>query len=195
MSFGAIGATSFFPSKPLGCYGDGGAVFTNDAATAQLLRSLRCHGQGAHKYENVRLGWNSRLDTLQAAVLLQKLSIFADEMRARERIARLYAALLGERVTTPTIPADMVSSWAQYTIVLSNRDRTAADLQRAGIPTAVYYPVPLHKQPAFANYPRLDDLTRSEWLSAHVLSLPMHPYLTEETQRYIADSVLQAEYA
>ena len=195
MSFGAIGATSFFPSKPLGCYGDGGAVFTNDAPTAQLLRSLRCHGQGAHKYENVRLGWNSRLDTLQAAVLLQKLSIFADEMRARERIARLYAALLGEGVTAPTIPADMVSSWAQYTITLSNRDRTAADLQQAGIPTAVYYPVPLHKQPAFANYPRLDDLSRSEWLSAHVLSLPMHPYLTEETQRYIADSVLQAEYA
>jgi len=195
ISRGTVATTSFFPSKPLGCYGDGGAVFTGDDDIARLLKSLRCHGQGSNKYQNVRLGWNSRLDTLQAAILMAKLSIFPEELKLRNAVAERYHALLGGRVKVPTIPASAYSSWAQYTLVLEDRDRIASYLGKHGIPTVVYYPEPLHYQEAFRSFPRLNDLSRSERLSRRVLSLPMHPYLETEAQEQIADAILRAQGA
>ncbi|MGD9615085.1 MAG: DegT/DnrJ/EryC1/StrS family aminotransferase [Alphaproteobacteria bacterium] len=196
---GAIGdltTTSFFPAKPLGCYGDGGAVFVDDDATIEVLRSLRVHGQGTDKYDNVRIGMNARLDTMQAVVLLEKLAIFVDEIAARDRIAARYNALLGDVVTVPEVPDGLTSVWAQYTVRLpagSDRDALAARLKSAGIPTAVYYPKPLHTQTAYREYPRAGNgLPVSEQLSAEVLSLPMHPYLDEATQDRIAAAVKNA---
>ncbi len=188
-TIGDLTTTSFFPAKPLGCYGDGGAVFLDDDATMAVLKSLRVHGQGSDKYDNVRIGMNARLDTMQAAVLLEKLAIFADEIAARDRIAARYNALLGDVVTVPEVPAGLTSVWAQYTVRLPagcDRDALAARLKSAGIPTAVYYPKPLHTQTAYRDYPRAGNgLPVSEQLSAEVLSLPMHPYLDEATQERI----------
>jgi len=192
---GTIATTSFFPSKPLGCYGDGGAVFTNDDGIARLLKSLRCHGQGSNKYQNVRLGWNSRLDTIQAAILMAKLTVFPEELTLRNAVADRYHTLLGGHLNVPAIPASMYSSWAQYTLVLEDRDRIASYLGTHGIPTVVYYPEPLHHQEAFRSFPRLENLSRSERLSRHVLSLPMHPYLDEQSQAHIADTILRARSA
>ena len=179
-------ATSFFPSKPLGCYGDGGAVLTDDSDLAGVLRSLRVHGKGSDKYETVRVGLNARLDTLQAAVLLQKLTIFDEEICSRREVARRYTEGLSGVVETPTVRERAASVWAQYTVRVDDRSEVQSFLNRLGIPTAVYYPRPMHQQSAYAT---------SAVQSAHcpvadefvdqVLSLPMHPYLEEKGQEYI----------
>src|SRR5919199_417186 len=190
-TIGDLTTTSFFPAKPLGCYGDGGAVFTDDDEAIAVLRSLRVHGQGSDKYDNVRIGLNARLDTMQAAVLIEKLAIFADEIEARNRIAARYNELLRDVVTVPDVPEGLVSVWAQYTVRLGNRDRdaVAARLRAAGIPTAIYYPKPLHRQTAYRDFPVAGNgLPVSERLAEDVISLPMHAYLDEALQ----DRVIEA---
>jgi len=191
--FGDATATSFFPAKPLGCYGDGGAVFTEDDALIETLRSLRVHGQGRDKYDNVRIGLNGRLDTIQAAILLEKLAIFADELQARQRIAERYSAGLADIAEVPRLMPGATSSWAQYTIRIPQRDRIAAKLREQGIPTAIYYPIPLHRQTGYQGYPAAPGgLPVSERLAAEVLSLPMHPYLEPDTQDRIVAAVREA---
>ena len=187
-SFGDIGTTSFFPAKPLGCYGDGGALFTDNDDYADLLHSLRMHGRGKDKYDNVRVGLNSRLDTLQAAVLQVKLRHFDDELRAVNRVAERYNELLRGKVQLPVVPAGNWSSWAQYTVRSDRRDVLQARLAEAGIPTAVYYPRTMSRQTAFASLgqhpcPTADALTHT------VLSLPMHPYLTDDEIAKIASKI------
>ena len=185
-------ATSFFPAKPLGCYGDGGAVITDDEALAELIKSLRVHGQGTDRYDNVRIGLTGRLDTIQAAVLIEKLKIFPEEIAARDRIARRYGAGLADVAGVPQVPAGCTSVWAQYTIRLApgRRDGVAAALKGQGIPTAIYYPKPLHRQQAYRHYPVVDGgLPASERLADEVLSLPMHAYLAEAVQDRIIDAV------
>jgi dTDP-4-amino-4,6-dideoxygalactose transaminase len=188
-------ATSFFPAKPLGCYGDGGAVFTDDDALADVMRSIRAHGKGGEKYDIQRVGLNARLDTIQAAVLLAKLPHFADEIKARESVAQAYDARLGNAVKTPACREGTQSAWAQYTIRLpaDRRDATAAAMKEKGVPSAVYYPMPMHLQTA---YKRLGagpgSLPISEKLAGEVLSLPMHPYLSESEIDQVCDAVLQA---
>lgn len=186
-------ATSFFPAKPLGCFGDGGAIFTDDAGLAETLRSIRVHGQGADKYDNVRLGLTGRLDTMQAAILLEKLKIFEDELAARNAIAQRYARGLGNVVTVPHLAAGCTSVWAQYTIRLPrgvDRDGFAAALKAQGIPTAIYYPKSMHQQTAYRQFPVADGgLPVSERLSGDVISLPMHAYLDEPTQQRIIQAV------
>lgn len=194
-SFGQAGSTSFFPAKPLGCYGDGGAVLTDDRALAAELRSLRAHGAGSHKYEHVRLGVNSRLDTLQAAVLLVKLKAFPRELEARQRVAEEYTRKLKDSLIIPVVPEGFYSSWAQYTVRVpaGRRDSIMRRLQEQGLPTAVYYPRPLHLQPAFAGLGgRPGDLPASEQAAAEVLSLPMHPYLSGREAAEIAELLLAA---
>ena len=185
--------TSFFPSKPLGCYGDGGAILTDDDQLAACIDSLRVHGKGADKYDNVRIGVNSRLDAIQAAILKEKLAIFPEELTARARIARRYSDALGDTVRTPHTSNDVSSAWAAYTVVLdgNDRDKVAAGLKQAGISTAIYYPVPLHRQTAYRDFPRANrnGLPRSERLANSVLSLPMHPYLDEATQDRVITKV------
>jgi dTDP-4-amino-4,6-dideoxygalactose transaminase len=191
-AIGAAAATSFFPAKPLGCYGDGGACFTNDTPLADTLRSLRMHGQGSDRYEHVRIGTNSRLDTIQAAILIEKLKIFPDEIERRERIARRYsAALAGNRIRVPGVIPGAQSVWAQYTIRTEDRGKLQADLKDQGIPTAVYYPQPLSRQPAYAHFPSVPTPV-SERLAQEVVSLPMHPYLDEATQDRIIAAVLKS---
>ena len=188
-------ATSFFPAKPLGCYGDGGAVFTDDAELAEVLVSLRVHGQGSDKYDNVRIGLNGRLDTLQAAILLEKLKIFPNELGERDRIAQRYAHLLGDVVTVPEVAAEASSVWAQYTIRVpaGRRDQVVDELKGQGIPTAIYYAKPLHRQTAYKGYPISGNgLPVSDRLAGEVLSLPMHPYLTEAVQDRICAGVRHA---
>ena len=182
--------TSFFPAKPLGCYGDGGAVFTDDADAAERLRSIRYHGKGADKYDNVRVGLNSRLDTLQAAILREKLRILDDEIKARERIAQRYTALLDGAVETPAVPNSTRSAWAQYTIMTDGRDALQIALKERGIPTAVYYPNPLHRQSAYRHglIPE-GGLPRTDEVVGQILSLPMHPYLDNDVQDKIADEI------
>lgn len=189
----AYTTTSFFPAKPLGCYGDGGAVFTDDDGRAALLRSLCIHGKGTDKYDNVRIGMNSRLDTLQAAILLEKLAIFADEIAARDRIATRYSTLLAGRVRTPAVLDGARSVWAQYTVVVDNRDAVMAGCKAAGVPTAIYYPIPLNRQSGYCHFPVTDGgVPVADRLATQVLSLPMHPYLDEATQDRIVAAVLQA---
>ncbi len=176
-------ATSFYPTKPLGCYGDGGAIFTDDDRIADLLRSLRVHGQGRCKNDNVRIGVNSRLDTLQAAILLAKLDVFQDEIAVRQTRAHRYAEGLADILRVPEVSAGATSVWAQYTIVSQHRDELAAFCQQARIPTAVYYPVPLHAQPAYRRFPIAPTgLSNAEWLAENVLSLPIHAYLDDHAQ-------------
>jgi len=194
-TFGEATATSFFPAKPLGCYGDGGAVMTDDDGFADTLRSLRVHGQGSDKYDNVRIGLASRLDTIQAAILIEKLKIFPDEIDARNRIANHYSEGLGDVVAVPRIPAGYTSVWAQYTIRVAGgrRDALAAALQAEGIPTAIYYPIPLHRQQAYKHYPvGKGGVAVSDRLAAEVISLPMHAYLDAPTQDRIIDGVRRA---
>ena len=194
-TIGLATSTSFFPAKPLGCYGDGGAVFTEDAELAATMRSIRVHGEGVDKYENVRIGLNARLDTIQAAVLLEKLKIFPDEIEKRNVVARRYNKLLQGLVEVPTAPEHSVSVWAQYTIRISGgrRDSVAQKLRAEGIPTAIYYPKPLHHQTAYRQYPSAaGGLPVAERLSREVLSLPMHPYLTPELQDRIVDRLTAA---
>ncbi len=181
--FGKIAATSFFPAKPLGCYGDGGAVFTDDDALADRIRSLRVHGKGADKYDNVRIGLNSRLDTLQAAILLEKLAVFADELDERERLATEYNASLRENFFVPRTPKDYRSAWAQYTVRPRHgtRESWQEKLTSNGVPSAIYYGKPLHLQPAFAGLGgKIGQFPVAERCSQAVFSLPMHPYMAAE---------------
>lgn len=186
-------STSFYPAKPLGCYGDGGAMFTDDDRVAELLQSLRYHGKGGHQYDNVRIGMNSRLDTMQAAILIPKLEIFADEIAARDRVASHYADALGDVVRVPVIRKGATSAWAQYTLVVENRDHLIAQCKASGVPTAIHYPIPLHKQSGYAMFPTAPGgLPNCEWLASRVVSLPMHPYLDAQTQDRIIAAVRDA---
>ena len=190
-AMGAAAATSFFPAKPLGCYGDGGACFTSDDSLADVLRSLRMHGQGADRYEHKRIGVNSRLDTIQAAVLIEKLKIFPDEIKARERIASRYSKGLANsnRIGVPRVLSSTQSVWAQYTIRVDDRAKLQADLRDQGIPTNIYYPIPLSRQVAYAQFPSAP-IPVSSASSNTVVSLPMHAYLDEGTQDRILAAVL-----
>jgi dTDP-4-amino-4,6-dideoxygalactose transaminase len=188
-----VTTTSFFPAKPLGCYGDGGAVFTDDDKVAEALRSIRVHGQGADKYDNVRIGMTGRLDTIQAAVLIEKLKIFQDEIEARNRVAQRYAAGLKDVAIVPEVASGYGSVWAQYTIRVEKRDALAAVLQTRGVPTAIYYPKPLHRQEPYKRYPVAGNgLPVTDKLAAEVISLPMHPYLDEPTQERVIAAVREA---
>jgi dTDP-4-amino-4,6-dideoxygalactose transaminase len=177
-SFGDVATTSFFPAKPLGCYGDGGAIFTNNTDVAKLLISLRFHGKGDDKYDNVRIGMNSRLDTIQAAILLEKLAIFEDEILIKNKLADQYSEKFGQFFDVPTVPQGYRSSWAQYTLTTSDRDAVSRKFELNCVPTMVYYPKCLHQQTAFkACHVSDDDLPVASSLSNRVLSLPMHAYL------------------
>lgn len=195
-SFGDISTTSFFPAKPLGCYGDGGAVFTDDDVWAKRLRSLCVHGKGSDKYDNIRIGMNSRLDTIQAAVLLQKLQFFEEEVEACNRVAAKYDERLCGDVKIPVILDNMRSSWAQYTICLKDgeeRDRVITQMQEDGIPSAVYYRKPMHRQEAFAA--RLIEAVsceNTEYICARCLSLPFHPYMEDAEINAVCESIRKA---
>lgn len=196
-SFGNIACTSFFPAKPLGCYGDGGMCFTNDQEIAKILKSLRVHGQGGHKYDNVRIGINGRIDTMQAAILLAKFDIFPEEVNLRQAVAARYENLLSKVpfLKTPQIPENDMSVWAQYSVRAENenqREIILEKLNKAGIPSAIYYPKPLHLQEAFLylGYKK-GDFSVSENVAQRIFSLPMHPYLKEDDQKKIAE-VLQS---
>lgn len=193
-SFGDISTTSFFPAKPLGCYGDGGAVFTDNDEWAEIMRSIRVHGKGTMKYDNVRIGLNSRLDTMQAAILSVKLKAFEDyEVEGVNKAAELYTELLKDTVKTPVTPEGFYSSWAQYTIQLESkeeRDALQGALKQADIPSMVYYPKPMHTQKAFKLSDNYEfDCSNTEELCDTVLSLPMHPYLKEEDIRKVAEVI------
>jgi dTDP-4-amino-4,6-dideoxygalactose transaminase len=188
-------ATSFFPSKPLGCYGDGGAVLTDDDELVEVLHSVRVHGQGRDKYDCVRLGINGRLDTVQAAVLIEKLKIFPEEIAARERIAQRYCTQLADVAGIPRLSRGATSVWAQFTLRFPDgrRDALASALKAQGIPTAIHYPKPVHVQEAYRHFPVAEGgLPVSERLAGEVLSLPMHPYLDEPTQDRIVEAVRAA---
>jgi dTDP-4-amino-4,6-dideoxygalactose transaminase len=188
-------ATSFFPAKPFGCYGDGGAIFTDDDALAERLRSLRVHGEGADKYDAARIGITGRLDTIQAAILLEKLKIFPEEIVARNAVAQRYATGLAGVATVPRVGNESSSVWAQYTIRLApgRRDTLAAALKDRGIPTAIYYAKPLHRQAAYRGFPVAEGgLPASEQLAEEVISLPMHAYLDQPVQDRIIAAVRQA---
>jgi len=189
-AFGDVASTSFYPAKPLGCYGDGGAMFTNDGALAERLRSFAFHGKGETQYDNVHVGLNSRLDTLQAAILIEKLAILEDEMLARQAVAKRYAEGLGDAVKVAQIPAGHRSAWAQYAIETPNRDALKAHLQANGIPSVIYYVKPLHLQAAYERYPRTPSgLPVSEGLPSRILCLPMHPYLSMADQDRIIETI------
>ena len=184
-----VACTSFFPSKPLGCYGDGGAIFTNDEELAKVIRQIARHGQD-RRYHHIRVGVNSRLDTIQAAILLPKLEILDDEMQARQKVAEIYNQLFNQAGvhTTPYLEPHNTSAWAQYTIQVDNRAEIQKELQEQGIPTAVHYPIPLNKQPAVANENAV--LPIGDTIAERVMSLPMHPYLTLEAQEKIVAALL-----
>lgn len=185
-----MAATSFFPAKPLGCYGDGGAVFTNDKDIAEKIQSLRVHGKGSDKYDNVRIGINGRLDTIQAAILLAKLEIFPEEIKQRQTVAQKYAKGLQEKVTVPEPPDRYTSAWAQYSIITNQRHLLIETLKKKDIPTAIYYPKPLHLQTAFSylDYEK-GYFPVSEQTAETIVSLPMHPYLDTNSQDTIIESV------
>ena len=189
-SLADIGCTSFFPAKPFGCYGDGGMIFTNDEEINKVLTSLRVHGKGSHKYQNVRIGINGRLDTLQAAILLAKFKHFPDEIKKRDEIAQYYTESLAGTVDTPTVLEYNFSAWAQYSIIVKNRDAFQSDMKEQNIPTAIYYPRPLHLQEAFAylGY-KMGDFPVSENLSEHIISLPMHPFLERSDQDQVIECI------
>jgi len=188
-----VTATSFFPAKPLGCYGDGGAVFTDDDETMDIYKSIRAHGKGGAKYDIVRVGLNARLDTIQAAVLLSKLTIFAEEIESREKLARTYDARLAGHVKLPARADNSNSAWAQYTVQLDHRDAVQEALKAEGIPTMVYYPLPMHLQSAYRPFGDGEgSMPVSEALSTRVLSLPMHPYMDDATANRICDQLTAA---
>jgi len=196
-SFGDASTTSFFPAKPLGCYGDGGAIFTDDAEMDQKLRSLRVQGRSVtDKYDNQRIGINSRLDTLQAAILLPKFKCFTEfELDAVNHVAARYTERLSEKIITPIVPEGFYSSWAQYTVYIETTEKRAeiqAKLKEKGIPTMVYYPRGLHQQSAYEDMKLSDaDYPNTVYATSHVLSLPMHPYLSDEEIDFICDSLLE----
>lgn len=192
-TLGHYTATSFYPTKPLSCYGDGGAVFTDDAGMDDLLRSIRVHGQGKDKNDNIRIGLNSRLDTLQAAILLTKLQLFPQEITARQEKAQRYSEALADVVRVPGVRADASSVWAQYTLVTQARDEFIATCRQAGIPAAVYYPVPLHAQPGYRRFPASPSgIPNAEWLAQRVVSLPIHAYLDDDAQDAVIRTVRAA---
>ncbi|MGH6769856.1 MAG: DegT/DnrJ/EryC1/StrS family aminotransferase [Xanthobacteraceae bacterium] len=194
-TIGLFTTTSFFPAKPLGCYGDGGAIFTANDELAEVLRSLHIHGKGSDKYDNIRVGMNSRLDTLQAAILMEKLAIYDDEIAKRQDVARRYDEALKDVAITPLVMKDCLSVWAQYTLrVPAERRATFCNvLKEAGVPTAIYYPKSLHQQTAYRRYPvARGGLAVSERISAEVVSLPMHPYLDSSVQARIIDAARAA---
>ncbi len=197
-ALGDIACTSFFPAKPLGCYGDGGMCFCADDSLAEIMRSIRLHGKGSHKYENIRIGINGRLDTLQAAIILAKFEIFPEEVELRDRIAKRYSSLLANcrSLVVPIVPEGYRSIWAQYSLLAQDekhRDLIMASLQNGGIPTAIYYPRPLHLQDAFSSLGyREGDFPVSEECARRVFSLPMHPYLGYGDQDRIAVTLLDA---
>jgi UDP-2-acetamido-2-deoxy-ribo-hexuluronate aminotransferase len=186
-----MGATSFFPAKPLGCYGDGGAVFTNDDHLQEKLASIRVHGKGQHKYDTVRTGINGRLDTLQAAVLIQKLKIFTDEIDKRCKVAQKYREHLDGKVVCQKVPAPYESAWAQFSFLCENRSRVISRLEKNHIPYGIYYPSPLHLQKAFSGLDyRKGDFPVAEMVSDAILSIPMHPYLSEEQTDFVIHTVV-----
>lgn len=193
-SFGDIGATSFYPAKPLGCYGDGGAVFTNNTELYNKMVSLRVHGQAAsaNKYDNERIGLNARMDTIQASVLIEKLKVYDDELKSRQQVADLYAELLDDSIKKQIIPNGQRSVWAQYSIESYNRDLIRAELSKADIPTAVFYPTPIHLSTAY-KYLRYSegDFPVCESISNRIFSLPMHPYLEQDQIELICSTVNQ----
>ncbi len=196
-SFGDISTTSFFPAKPLGCYGDGGAIFTDDEELYNKILSIRVHGKGSFKYENVRVGLNSRLDTIQAAILLPKLRAFEEyELSDRNKVAKLYTEKLSDLVVTPLVHEGYVSSWAQYTIILnSSEERSFVQnkLKENGIPSMIYYPIPLHKQKVYDGYSfNIDELCVTERLCNVVLSIPMHPYLKNDEIDMVVNTLRDA---
>lgn len=190
-TLGDATTTSFFPAKPLGCYGDGGAVFTNDKQLAEVVSSIRLHGKGVVKYDNVRVGLNSRLDTLQAAILIEKLRVFPLEVRRRNEIAQLYdSKIVSPKVKTPAVPSGYRSVWAQYTLVTEDRDGLIEHLSAIGIPSSVYYPKSLSQQIGYLDCPIVSNgVEVSERLSNQVLSIPMHPYLEDHECLKIADAI------
>lgn len=189
-SFGDMATTSFFPAKPLGCYGDGGAIFTNNDEYASLFRSYRVHGKGKDKYDNVRIGVNSRLDTIQAAILLEKLAVFPEELVSRNEVAARYAEYLTDTIKTPAVPVGFLSSWAQYTLVSESRDLIMAKLKEHDIPTMIYYGTCMHQQTAFSHLQHKDkEFPVASRLSKQVFSLPMHPYQEKSLQSKIIDTV------
>lgn len=191
-AFGHAAATSFYPAKPLGCYGDGGAMFTNDDGVMEKLRSYAFHGKGESQYDNIHVGLNSRLDTIQAAILLEKLAIFDEELEARQRIAGYYRDNLKDHVRVPHIPRGMVSAWAQFAIETVDRDALKALLAERDIPSVIYYVKPLHRQPAYAHYPKgSGELTVTEQLPNSILCLPMHPYLQRGDQDRIIETIIE----
>ena len=191
-----VTCTSFFPAKPLGCYGDGGAVFADDDGIAEIIRSCRVHGMGRDKYQNVRIGMTGRLDTMQAVVLDAKLDIFAEELALRQQVADRYQDRIGNSVETPRLAGGASSSWAQYTIKLPDgvdRDTVCSRMQAAGVPTAIYYPVPMHCQPPYSHFPVAGGaLQTTDRLSRCVMSLPMHPYMDADTQDVIVAALKDA---
>lgn len=192
-SIGDAAATSFFPAKPLGVYGDGGAIFVPDDETRAILESLRVHGQGDDRYNNVRIGLNGRFDTVQAAILIEKLAIYQDEIERRNAVADRYAAGLGDVVTVPRVAPGCRSIWAQYCVRTERRQTILSRLADAGIPTAIYYPRPLHRQTAYRDFPAgPGGLPVSEHLAERIFALPMHPYLDRSTQDRIIDAVRRA---
>jgi dTDP-4-amino-4,6-dideoxygalactose transaminase len=194
-AIGQIASTSFFPAKPLGCYGDGGALFFDDDALKDVLVSLRVHGQGADKYDNVRVGMNGRMDTIQAAVLIEKLKLFPGEIEARNLVAQRYSDALEKHCIVPRVPEGLTSVWAQYTIRIGGgrRDKVAAALKEGGIPTAIYYVKPMHRQTAYKRFPVANNsLPVSDRLAGEVLSLPMHPYLSELDQDRVVAALVAA---
>ena len=196
-SLADVACASFFPAKPLGCYGDGGMCFSDDKELIEIIESIRIHGKGHHKYDNIRIGMNGRMDTLQAAILLAKFEIFPEEIELRNQVARNYSELISDannELSTPFVPAGYKSVWAQYSILAKNeKQRTDMQnrLKEAGIPSAIYYPIPLHLQTAFDGLGyKKGDFPISEDISSRIFSLPMHPYLKEEDQRKITEVIL-----
>ncbi len=192
-SWGDVAATSFFPAKPLGCYGDGGAIFTNDDEMKKLLLSIRVHGQGDDRYDNVRIGINGRLDSIQAAILIAKMSIFEEEIKQRNVVAKKYIKALSSKVVTPFVPEGYESCWAQFCVLAkdtAHRTELQAKLKDKGVPTAVYYPKPLHRQDAFSGLGhKFGDFPVTDALSERIFALPMHPYLTDEEIELIASVI------
>lgn len=185
-----IGCTSFFPTKPLGCYGDGGAIFTDDENLAKAMDQIHRHGQD-RRYHHIRMGLNSRLDTLQAAVLLAKMTKFDEEIKRREEVGKRYTSLFKDikGVKTPTVKDDNTCVYAQYTIVVENRDELQAKLKEKGIPTAVHYPIPLNKQPIFENMSHVGAIPNAEYVAEHVISLPMSAWLKDKDMDYIVEAI------
>tara|TARA_B100000214_G_C23937394_1_gene613844 strand:+ start:8 stop:1123 length:1116 start_codon:yes stop_codon:yes gene_type:complete len=192
-SFGNIASTSFFPAKPLGCYGDGGAIFTNDDELAAIMKSIRIHGSGVDKYENVRIGINGRLDTIQAAILLEKIKIFDDEILLRNKIADFYKKHISSGLTKPHVPGGYISSWAQFSLIANSKkqkDDCMRRLRDNNIPSVIYYRIPLHLQPVFKDLDyKSGAFVNAENCSEHIFSIPMHPYIPREQQQFIVDVI------